>query len=109
MKLYISSQMSGLPDFNYPAFFEVEKQLIKQGHEIINPARIGEDLREIIPNPSRRDYLTSDIMELMECQGIVFFGNWYFSAGCRLELHLVMEFDMKLFFWNKEKGQLEDL
>lgn len=39
MKVYISGPMTGLPEFNYPAFFAAAEALEARGYETINPAR----------------------------------------------------------------------
>lgn len=42
MKLYIAGPMTGLPEFNYPAFMDAERRLIAAGYEIENPAAPGQ-------------------------------------------------------------------
>lgn len=39
MKVYIAGPMTGLPEFNFPLFFEAEELLKGHGFEVINPAR----------------------------------------------------------------------
>lgn len=36
--IYIAGKMSGLPDYNRPAFMQAEKMLKDKGHIVINPA-----------------------------------------------------------------------
>lgn len=38
MKVYIAGAMSGVPHFNFPAFFEAAAKLKAEGHEVFNPA-----------------------------------------------------------------------
>jgi len=42
MKVYIAGPMRGIPYFNFPAFFEAEVGLIKQGFQVLNPAKRDE-------------------------------------------------------------------
>jgi hypothetical protein len=102
MKLYLSSKMTGLPAENYPAFFNMERILREQGHAIINPAKIGKDLDSIFSNPTRRDYLTADILELLECDGIVLFGNWIKSSGALLERQIAHQLGMSVFIFDEK-------
>jgi len=37
--IYIAGPMSGLPEFNYPAFFAAAEQLTAAGYDVLNPAR----------------------------------------------------------------------
>lgn len=39
MKVYIAGPMRGIPQFNFPAFFAAERQLLARGYEVFNPAR----------------------------------------------------------------------
>ncbi len=38
--IFISGPMSGIEDFNHPAFFEAEKMLKEDGFTVLNPARL---------------------------------------------------------------------
>lgn len=44
-QIYIAGPMSGIPEWNYPAFFAAEKRLAKEGWtDIKNPARKDEEM-----------------------------------------------------------------
>lgn len=38
-KVYLAGPMRGLPEFNFPAFFEKEAHLRRIGYQVFNPAR----------------------------------------------------------------------
>lgn len=40
MRVYLAGPMRGIPQFNFPAFFEAEDFLTSQGFEVFNPARV---------------------------------------------------------------------
>jgi hypothetical protein len=41
VKLVLVGPMSGLPDHNYPAFFEAAELLEQAGYQVVNPAAAG--------------------------------------------------------------------
>lgn len=43
MNIYISGPMTGLPDYNYPAFNEAAALMREQGHIVYNPAEYPYD------------------------------------------------------------------
>lgn len=97
--IYISGQMTGLPDFNYPKFFEVEKKIVDtwDKHLIFNPARIDElfDLKE--RTNTREWYLTKALDMLLCCNSIVMLNGWQHSAGARLEFEIAKELKMQIY------------
>lgn len=81
MKVYIAGPMTGLPDFNYPAFFAAARQLVARGHEPINPAR-----REGREGCSTwQDYMRAALRDVAEADGIALLPGWQDSRGARLE------------------------
>lgn len=91
---YISGPMTGLPDYNRPAFNRAADFLRKQGHVVWNPAE--EFDREIIL--PRKIYMRRDIEALLKCESIVMLKGWENSAGARLELEIARELEMNIFF-----------
>lgn len=88
MKLYIAGPMSGLPEYNYPAFHAAEARLKAAGYETLNPAT----------NPecdSWEGYMRAAIAQVVQADGIAYLPGSYSSRGARLELRLAEELRMK--------------
>ena len=67
-KVYISGPMSGLPDYNYPEFFDLAEYLCRIGFEPINPATIPEQ-------PTWERYMREATKLLMGADMVVFFAS----------------------------------
>lgn len=99
MKIYLAGPMSGIPQFNFPAFHQATASLRKQGWEVVSPAE--EDHKQGIGakaeaskegNPADipetwGQVLARDVQLLADTgiQGIVFLPGWTDSRGARLE------------------------
>ncbi|WP_086846967.1 DUF4406 domain-containing protein [Amycolatopsis kentuckyensis] len=83
MLLYVSGQMSNMPEHNFPAFFEAERQLVAAGYEVLNPAQQG-----IIDGWEWKDYLKHDLQDVLKADGIATLRGWRKSRGARLEVHV---------------------
>jgi hypothetical protein len=77
MKIYISGPMTGIPDYNFPAFNAAEKALLGYG---VNPAKNGLPLG--LPWAT---YLRADLKVLLECDAVLQLPGWMDSHGARLE------------------------
>lgn len=84
MKLYLAGPMTGIKDFNYPAFNRAAKYLRSLRHSVFNPAEEFEGIQGM----SFSKYLKHDIPMLLECDGIVLLPGYLSSVGAQLE-HVV--------------------
>lgn len=84
MKVYIAGPMTGLPDFNYPAFFKAAEALQAAGHEPINPAR--SEGREGCA--TWLHYMRASLRDIAEADGIALLPGWHDSRGACIEQRL---------------------
>jgi hypothetical protein len=89
MIIYISGPMTGLPEFNFPAFNAAAAQLRSLGYEVINPAEFGEG-----EGKTWTDYMRKDIKALMDCTHVAVLPGWENSNGARLEVYLAGRLEM---------------
>jgi hypothetical protein len=75
--------MSGIVDFNFPAFHAIAARLRNEGHEVVNPAEINTDT-----TMTWEQCLREDIKHLCDCEGIALMPGWEHSKGAQLELHV---------------------
>lgn len=84
-RFYLSGPMSGLEDYNRPAFHATAQALREQGHEVINPAELlGEDDE----NMTWPAFLARDLRIILTDEGLdalVMLTGWRQSKGARLE------------------------
>lgn len=98
MKVYIAGPMSGLPQFNFPAFYAAAKTLRAMNFEVVSPAELDDEEDAGVamasstgnPNDAKRswgDFLARDVKLLADgdIKGIVFLPDWCKSRGARLE------------------------
>lgn len=80
-RVYVAGPMTGIENFNYPAFNAVAEQLRAQGYEVENPADHG-----IVEGAVWADYMAYDLTRLGLCGTIALLPNWERSQGARLEV-----------------------
>ena len=84
MKAYISGPMTGIENFNMPAFNKASLLLKEKGYEPVLPVTYVE-------GKSYQQYLKEDIKELLECDYIFLLDNWRNSHGANLEYIIARE------------------
>jgi hypothetical protein len=82
MKPYIAGPMTGLPEYNYPAFMAAEEQLVAAGYEVENPAQ------GLVDGWEWQNYMRRGITQLMRCDGIALLPNWHKSKGAQIEYEI---------------------
>lgn len=80
MKIYIAGKITGDPDY-YAKFWQVESELEKDGHIVLNPAELPEGL-------SRAEYMQICFQMLFAADKVVFLPDFIESKGAMLEYSL---------------------
>lgn len=96
MLAYISGPMTGIDEWNYPAFHQAAADLRRRGHEVISPAE-QDAVSGLDPETSGwSDFIRWDIGVLVKCDTIVLLHGWHRSKGARLEHHIALELGMRV-------------
>lgn len=103
IRYYISDQMRGKPEDNFPQFYAIEgalrlwfdseianggwKLLEEEGYEILNPARNfgGDRTRD------REEYMKLDIQHVLDADCVVLGPDWTNSPGAKLEADVAVQ------------------
>lgn len=89
MRVYVAGPMTGLPEFNLPAFADAAAQLYARGHEAINPGGSG-----VIPGYTWNDYMRDGLTLLLTCDAVAVLDGWESSKGATLEVYVARALDM---------------
>jgi len=90
-KIYLAGPMSGLPEFNYPAFHAAAAKLRAMGHEVLNPAE-----NPAPPCGTYEGYLRMGFAQLLQCECIVLLPGWSDSRGALEERGLAQTLGMEV-------------
>lgn len=88
MKLYIAGPMTGYTNRNEDAFRKTEMVLKAMGHAPLVPADIPPYGRVTVIEGSPVSWaanLRADLIEMLQCDGVVLLSGWMWSHGARLE------------------------
>lgn len=88
-RIYLSGPMTGLKDFNYPAFNAEAARLRELGYTVENPAE----------NPLPADapwhmYMRAAIRQMLTCDTVAFLPDWRQSRGANVEIELATHLGM---------------
>ena len=90
MKIYISGQITGLPEEESRANFKrAQEYLESAGHTVINPFDLPHNHKK-----TWDDYMREDLQALLTCDTIFMLDNWTKSKGAQIEFNLALDLDM---------------
>lgn len=92
MRVYLAGPMTGLPDFNYPAFRAAAKRLRAAGYRVENPAENAKPVCD-----SWLGYMRKGITQLVQCDAIVLLPGWRNSKGVSIEFPIAQGLDFPFF------------
>ncbi|MDR7253749.1 hypothetical protein J2X46_002739 [Nocardioides sp. BE266] len=96
MRLYVAGPMSGLPDFNYRAFFDAAAALRGAGYEVENPAE-----NELEGEASWLAFMRMSLVQISKVDGLALLPGWQDSRGASLEVHIAEALGLRL--WSVDK------
>ncbi|WP_263147768.1 DUF4406 domain-containing protein [Pseudomonas sp. RIT-PI-AD] len=79
-RLYLAGPMTGLPEFNYPAFHAEAARLRALGYDVENPAE-----NPAPPCGSWLGYMRLGLRQLLACDGVALLPGWRDSRGAWVE------------------------
>lgn len=93
-RVYLAGPMSGIKDFNYPAFHAAASRWREAGWEIENPAEHF-DGRTDLPYST---YMRAALESLLRCDAIALLSGWWDSPGARLEYQVAQALGMTVYY-----------
>lgn len=93
MKVYISGPMTGLPGLNFDEFNRVERKLLEEGAEPVNPAKINPAM-----DADWVDCIVADILAMRDCKAIIMLKGWEKSHGAKIEKEVAKKLGMQIFY-----------
>jgi hypothetical protein len=103
MKLYLAGPMTGLPDFNFPAFDRIAADMTDAGFTVFNPAQMDRDAgfdpsTTVVSKKFLRDALRRDLSAICECDAIAMLPGWEKSGGAMVEWNLARHLGLKIIY-----------
>lgn len=92
-RVYIAGPMSGIDDFNYPAFHVAAKAWRDLGYEVVNPAENFQG-DQTLPYWV---YLKAAIGQVLDCDAVVVLDDWQQSNGARVEVQVADTIGLPVF------------
>lgn len=95
-KAYLAGPMTGLPEFNFPAFHAAAADLRKRGWEIFSPAERDESDGFDPKNDAAKSfdyYMAFDLPAVCNADAVIVLPGWEKSKGANLEVHVARQCD----------------
>ena len=85
-RVYIAGPMTGLPEYNYPAFHRAAAKLRAAGWHVESPAEPGQ-----VDGWTWADYMRRGLQQMLTCDTIALLPHWHGSRGARIEVRLATD------------------
>jgi len=118
MKVYVAGPMTGIPQFNFPAFDAAAADLRARGYDVVSPAELDDpETREVaLASPDGApdsgssngetwgDFLARDVKLIADegIEAIVCLPGWERSRGARLETFVARLCDLRIYRYDDE-------
>lgn len=86
--VYLSGPMTGLPDYNFPAFHEAGEKLRALGYKVSCPT-VNKP-----PCKTWEGYMRLAIIQMLACDAVAMLPGWQASRGAKIEMDLAVVLGM---------------
>lgn len=93
MRWYLSGPMTGLPDFNRPAFHQAAAVVRAAGQTVWNPAALCP------PGLGWKAAMRIDLVALKRAEGLILLPGWERSRGARIERRRARARGLPIYRW----------
>ena len=105
---YLSGPMSGIPEYNYPAFHQAKEFLLSQGYKVRSPHDIDSFLdsgeKAAAEKMDEREkwafYMRHAIRMQLDCTSWVGLPGWTHSTGARREFDIALDLKQETFLFD---------
>ena len=95
--IYIAGPMSGMEDYNFPAFHEAAAYWRGLGWDVENPAANG-----VVEGATWQDYMLSCLTQIGVCGSMYMLTGWEKSKGATEEHRLAQTFGLNVIYQGYE-------
>lgn len=95
MIVYVAGPMSGLPEFNYPAFRQAQADLEAKGYTVLNPVDAEKD-NTTGEHQTWQWYMRKALVMVAQADGIALLPGWENSRGASLEHHVATSLELDI-------------
>lgn len=99
--IYIAGPMTGIPEYNYPAFHAAAARWRDVGWRVFNPAEhtlpTAEQEASLTADEIRALYMRKDIAWVMESDAVALLPDWQKSKGARAEIEVASVLNLPLY------------
>lgn len=88
-RVYVSGPMTGLPEYNYPAFNRAAQWLRDAGYDVENPAE-----NPAPPCGTWVGYMRLAVAQVARCDALYLLDGWQHSRGAWVEVSLARELEL---------------
>jgi nucleoside 2-deoxyribosyltransferase len=88
VRIYISGPMTGLPDWNIPAFQAAAAALRAAGHDVASPVEIGKAAGLDENTAPWEAFIREDLRQIIDVDGVALLPGWHNSRGAALEVQV---------------------
>jgi hypothetical protein len=98
---YIAGPMSGIKEYNYPAFQKALEDFTSFGVHVLSPhAPFANDKEEVHESRTYEWYIRTSLRMLLRADGIVLLPGWTQSKGARREADIAMDLKYPVWFYD---------